>query len=210
MTEDNRTLQWTTPEAVEAFNYVTAFLTEYGVTQNGFQTDGQTAFGSGKAALHVDGSFRVGTYKNDAPDLNYKIVPLPSKNEQASFASFWCNTITRNAAEGDKAIAAAKWIDFLASADVMRQWTPAVGELPARVALAEDPALMEDDKVAPFIESLPYSYATFMVNEADLRQAVLDAFDEVVLTGVDPEAALQAAQDKVQAQMDEYWASIDG
>lgn len=209
-TEDNRTLQWTTPEAIEAFNYVTAFLVEHGVTQNGFQTDGQTAFASGLAALHVDGSFRVGTYKSSAPDLNYKIVPLPGHKEKASFASFWCNTITRNAAEGDKAIAAAKWIDFLASADVMKQWTPAVGELPARVSLAEDPALMEDEKVAPFVESLAFSYATFMVNEADLRQAVLDAFDGVVLTGMDPEIALQEAQDKIQTQLDEYWASIDG
>lgn len=209
-TEDNRTLQWTSEEGIESFNFLTSFLTEYDLTQNGFQTDGQTAFGSGKAALHVDGSYRVSTYTNNSPDLNYKIVPLPEYKEKASFASFWCNTITRNAAEGDKAIAAAKWIDFLASADVMKRWTPAVGELPARVALAEDPSLMEDPKVAPFIESLPYSYATFMVNEADLRQAVLDAFDNVVLAGLDPEVALQEAQDKIQAQLDEYWASLDG
>ncbi len=210
MTEDNRTLQWTSEEAIEAFTYVTNFLTEHGVTQSGFQTDGPTAFGSGKAALHIDGSYRVGTYTNDAPDLNYKIVPLPMQKEQASFASFWCNTITRNAAEGDKAIASAKWLDFLASADVMKRWTPAIGELPARAALAEDPALMEDEKLAPFIESLAYSYATFMVNEADLRQAVMDAFDNVTLAGLDPEAALQEAQDKIQVQLDEYWASLEG
>ena len=208
-TEDNRTLQWTSPEGIESFNFLTSFLTEHDVTQAGFQTDGQTAFGSGVAALHIDGSFRVSTYANNAPDLNYKIVPLPEYKEKASFASFWCNTITRNAAEGDKAIASAKWIDFLASAEVMKQWTPAVGELPARASLAEDPALMEDEKIAPFIESLPYSYATFMVNEAELRQAVLDAFDNVTLAGLDPEVAVQEAQDKIQAQLDEYWASID-
>lgn len=209
MTEDNRTVQFTTPEAIEAFNYHVAFLMEHGVTQNGFETDGPTAFQNGKAALHVDGSYRVGTYTTNAPDLNYKIVPLPSHKEQASFASYWCNTITRNAADGDKAIAAAKWIDFLASVDVMKRWTPAVGELPARTSLAADPDLLANDKIAPFIESLPYSYATFMVNEADLRQFVMDAYDNVTLAGVDPEAALQEAQDKVQAQMDEYWASLD-
>lgn len=209
MSDDNRTVDFTSPEAVEAFKYHVAFLMEHGVTQNGFETDGPTAFQNGKAALHVDGSYRVGTYTTNAPDLNYKIVPLPANKAQASFASFWCNTITRNAAEGDKAIAAAKWIDFLASADVMKRWTPAVGELPARTALAEDPELLANEKVAPFIESLPFSYATFMVNEADLRQFVMDAYDNVTLAGVDPEAALQEAQEKVQAQMDEYWASFD-
>ncbi|HWV22612.1 MAG TPA: hypothetical protein VNZ58_00325, partial [Thermomicrobiales bacterium] len=161
------------------------------------------------AALHIDGSYRLGSLAGDAPDLNFKVVPLPEHKEKASFASFWSNTITRNAAEGDKLIASAKWIDFLSSAEVQKRWTPAVGELPARQALAEDPALMEDEKLAPFIESLAYSYATFMVNEADLRQAVMDAFDQVTLTGVDAEAALQEAQDKVQQQLDEYWSQFE-
>ena len=177
ISEDNRTLNWTSPEAVEAFNFLTAFLLEQKVTQTAFDTDGATAFGNGHAALHVDGSYRVGTYTADHPELEYGIVPLPAHKSQASFASFWCNTITRNAGEGDKMIASAKFIDFLGSADVQKRWTPAIGELPARAALAADPDLMADEKVAPFIESLAFSYATFMVNEADLRQAVMDAFE---------------------------------
>lgn len=206
--EDNRSLRWSEPEGVEAFNWLTAFLTEHGVTQSGFYTDGPTAFAGGYAALHVDGSYRVGSLKIDAPDLNYGIVPLPAHKDQASFASFWANTITRNAAEGDAFIASAKWIDFLASEEVQKRWTPAVGELPARQALASDPALTSNPLVAPFIESLPFSYATFLVNEADLRQFVMDAFDQVTLQGLDAETAIQEAQAKVQAQLDEYWATF--
>jgi multiple sugar transport system substrate-binding protein len=208
ISEDNKTLNWTSPEAVEAFSFLTAFLLEQKVTQVAFDTDGATAFGNGHAALHVDGSYRVGTYTADHPELDYGIVPLPAHKSQASFASFWCNTITRNAGEGDKMIASAKFIDFLASADVQKRWTPAIGELPARAVLAADPDLMADEKVAPFIESLAFSYATFIVNEADLRQAVMDAFDEVTLNGMDPETALADAQAKIQPQYDEYWASF--
>jgi multiple sugar transport system substrate-binding protein len=208
ISEDNRTLNWTSPEAIEAFNYLNAFLLEQGVTQVAFDTDGATAFGNGHAALHVDGSYRVGTYTAEHPELNYGIVPLPEHKSKASFASFWSNTITRNAGEGDKLIASAKFIDFLASADVQKRWTPAIGELPARTSLAADPDLMADEKVAPFIESLAFSYATFIVNEADLRQAVMDAFDEVTLNGMDPETALADAQAKIQPQYDEYWASF--
>ncbi len=204
----NHTLNWTSPEAIEAFKYLTDFLTEYKVTQTGFQTDGPTAFGSGKAALHVDGSYRLGTLDSTFPELNYGVVPLPEHKDKASFASFWANTITRNAAEGDKLIASAKWIDFLSSPSVQQRWTPAIGELPARVELANDPALLENEHLAPFIESLPWSYSTFTVNEADLRQAVMDAFDQVTLNGVDIESALTEAQDKIQAQYDEYWATI--
>jgi multiple sugar transport system substrate-binding protein len=208
ISEDNRTLNWTSPEAVEAFNFLNAFLLEQGVTQVAFDTDGATAFGNGHAALHVDGSYRVGTYTAEHPELNYGIVPLPEHKSKASFASFWSNTITRNAGEGDKLIASAKFIDFLASADVQKRWTPAIGELPARTSLAADPDLMADEKVAPFIDSLAFSYATFIVNEADLRQAVMDAFDEVTLNGMDPETALADAQAKIQPQYDEYWASF--
>jgi multiple sugar transport system substrate-binding protein len=206
--DDKRTINWTSPEAIEAFTYMTDFLLTHGVTQNAFYTDGPTAFGSGFAALHVDGSYRIGSYKINYPDLNYGVVPLPEHKSKASFASFWANTVTRNAAEGDKQIAALKWIDFLASEGVQQRWTPATGELPARASLAADPALLADERLAPFIQSLDFSYATFMVNEADLRQSVMDAFDQVTLNGSDPETALQEAQDKVQAQLDEYWSSL--
>lgn len=208
MSDDGRTLNWTSPEGVEAFTYVTDFLTKYEVTQNGFYTDGQTAFGSGFAGLHIDGSYRVGSYQLNFPDLDYGVVPLPEHKSKASFASFWANTVTRNAAEGDKQIAALKWIDFLASAGVQQRWTPATGELPARTSLAADPTLLADEKLAPFIQSLEFSYSTFMVNEADLRQFVMDAFDNVTLNGMDAQTAIQEAQDKVQAELDEYWNSL--
>lgn len=207
--EDNREVRWHEPEGVEAFEWLVAFLMEHEVTQSGFMTDGQTAFGNGAAALHVDGSYRVGSYANDFPNLNYRIVPLPEKEEQASFASFWANTITRNAAEGDKNIAAHKFINFLSSPEVMRQWTPATGELPARAALAEDEQFTSDEKLAPFIESLPFSYATFLVDEAELRQNVMDAFDHVTLQGMDAQTAVEEAAMQTQERLDEYWAAID-
>lgn len=206
--EDNRTLYWSNPEGVEAFNWMAAFLTEHGVTQNGFQTDGPTAFQSGTAALHIDGSYRVGSLLTGAPDLNYAVVPLPAHKAQASFASFWANTITRNAAEGDRNIAASKFIDFLSSESVQYRWTPRVGELPARQSLSALPEFAANPRLKPFIDSLPFSYATFLVNEADLRQAVIDAFDQVTLNGLDAESAIAEAQARVQTQLDEYWATF--
>ena len=205
MSEDKRTLNWSDPLGVEAFAWYMALITEHQGTENGFYTDGQTAFGTGHAALHVDGSFRLSTYANDAPDLNFGVVPLPAHKEQASFASFWANGITRRAAEGDRMIAAAKWIDFLASPDVMRRWTPAVGELPARQEIANEETFTQDERLAPFIASLPFSHATFFVNETADRQAVMDAMDQVLLEGLDPETAVTEAQAKVQQTLDDYW-----
>jgi multiple sugar transport system substrate-binding protein len=91
----------------------------------------------------------------------------------------------------------------------MRQWTPAVGELPARAALASEEQFTSDEKLAPFIESLPYSYATFLVNEAELRQNVMDAFDHVTLEGMDAAVAVEDAANATQERLDKYWAAID-
>ena len=57
MSEDRQTLNWSDPLGVEAFAWYMALITEHNTTENGFYTDGTTAFQTGHAALHVDGSF---------------------------------------------------------------------------------------------------------------------------------------------------------
>jgi hypothetical protein len=36
----------------------------------------------------------------------------------------------------------------------------------------------------------------------------MDDFDLVTLNGSDPATAIQEAQDKIQAELDEYWSSL--
>jgi multiple sugar transport system substrate-binding protein len=89
----------------------------------------------------------------------------------------------------------------------MRRWTPAVGELPARPEIANEETFTQDEKLGPFIASLPFSYATFFVNETADRQAVMDAMDQVLLEGMDAQTAVTEAEAKVQQILDEYWAN---
>ncbi|MBW7885542.1 MAG: ABC transporter substrate-binding protein, partial [Caldilineaceae bacterium] len=58
-----------------------------------------------------------------------------------------------------------------------------------------------------FVAGLPYAHATFFVDESKDRQALLDAYDAVVLTGADPAAELDIAVETVQEMLDEYWAN---
>ena len=90
----------------------------------------------------------------------------------------------------------------------MRQWVEKVGELPARQAVAREDKYARDARLGPFLQSLDYGYATFFVDEAADRQAVLDAVNEVILNGTSPEQAVKSAADKVQAMLDEYWAGV--
>lgn len=206
MSEDRKKLNWTDPLGVEAFTWYTDQVTKLKVAEKGFTTDDPTAFKTGAAALTVDGNFRISTIKKDAPNLNYGIAPLPMNKKKATFASFWCNSITRKAGDvkGDRFIAAALWNNYLASAGVQKQWTPAVGELPASPAVAQE--FTSDPLYQGFVSQLGDAYATFYVSEADDRQAVIDATDSVILKGASPADALKEAQAKVQMMMDKYWA----
>jgi multiple sugar transport system substrate-binding protein len=207
LTQDLKKLNWNDPKAVEAFTWWTDLVTKHKVGEPGFYTDDQTSFKTGHAALHIDGSFRLSTFAADAPNLNYAIAPLPAHKDKATYSSFWVNCVTKRAT-GPRLEAATKWLQYLTTPEVMRQWTDKIGELPARLAVAKEDKYAKDARLGPFLQSLDYGYATFFVDEAADRQAVLDAVNEVVLNGTPPDKAVKGAADKVQGMLDEYWASV--
>jgi len=61
--------------------------------------------------------------------------------------------------------------------------------------------------IGAFAAGLPYAQSTFFVDESKDRQAILDAYDAVVLTGADPRAELDNAVATVQEMLDEFWSS---
>jgi len=207
MSADLKRLNWTDPKGIEAFSWWTDLVIRHKVGEPGFYTDDQTSFKTGHAALHIDGSFRLSTFASDAPALNYAIAPLPAHKATATYSSFWVNCLTKRAT-GARLEASIKWLQYLTTPEVMRQWVEKVGELPARQAVAREDKYARDTKLGPFLQSLDYGYATFFVDEAADRQAVLDAVNEVILNGTSPEQAVKGAADKVQAMLDEYWASV--
>jgi multiple sugar transport system substrate-binding protein len=52
---------------------------------------------------------------------------------------------------------------------------------------------------------LPYSHATFFVDEARQRQIMIDAILRVIRAGVSPEASLATAAAEEQAVLDAFW-----
>lgn len=203
---DQKTVQWNASEnGYKAFEFLVNLAKVDKVGEKDFFTDDSTAFISGKAALHIDGSYRLGSLKSQAKDLNYGVTVLPSYNGvDTSFGSFWTNGITTNAT-GDKLDASVKFLEYLTSTEVMKTWTQKIGEIGARTEIANDPELLKDDKLAPFIQQLPIADSYFYVDEDADRKALMDAIDKVLLNNVDPKQALDEATAQVQKLLDEYW-----
>ena len=207
--EDGRTVMWNSEEGCEAFSWLAAFETEYMTGSNDLFTDVTTAFVNGEAALHVDGSFRLGSIAGSNPDLNFGVAELPTgpNGERHTFGSYWTHGITRRAAEDDARMeAATKFLQFITTPEAGTLWVNMVGELPAQLEAASDPAILEDPILGPFAAGLEYSHATFFIDESAQRQVLIDAFDQIRLNGADPCEALDEAAALEQEIIDNFWA----
>lgn len=206
ISEDKKTVQWNASDnGYKAFEFLVNLAKTEKVGEKDFFTDDVTAFISGKAALHIDGSYRLGSLAKQAPDLNYGVTVLPTYNGvESSFGSFWTNGITTNAT-GAKLDASVKFLEHLTSVKTMKTWTEKIGEIGAKNEIANDAELLKNEKLAPFIKQLPVADSYFYVDEDADRKALMDAIDQVLLNNADPRKALDEAVAKVQKLLDEYW-----
>jgi multiple sugar transport system substrate-binding protein len=204
--DDQRQVLWNASEAgYEAWEEFLKFETELGTGRRDFEND-QDGFLAGQVCFHIDGSFRLPAVRE--VEFEWGVAELPTHNDvQATFGSYWTHGITSKAVEDPERFdAAVKFLQFITSAEAGRLWVDIVGELPAQLEAANDPVLLEDPGLGAFIAGLPYATATFFVNETDDRQAVIDAYDAVILSGADPRAELDFAVERVQEMFDEFWA----
>ena len=207
--DDHKKILWNaTPGGYDAWQYLVDLTAKHKVSDPTLGQDGPTAWLAQQAGMMVSGSFYLGTARANAK-FNWGVFPMPAgPKAQANFGSFWTHGITTKAAKDPAKLAASvKFLQFITSADVMKRWTPAIGELPARVQVLTDPAFVNDPNLAPFLQTLPVSYASYFVDETADRQALMDAYDAVVLKNADPKQSLDTAVKTVQKLFDDYWAT---
>lgn len=206
LSEDYRKVLWNQSEAgYHAFDFLCMLGGKDGFGEPSFQGGDSTAFINGAAAMTIDGSFRLSTLYTKGQNINWAVTEIPSNNGiRSTFGSFWCNGVLAGVKD-EKLEASTKFLEFLTSYDVMRRWTETVGELGASREIANDPALLADPIMAPFIKSLNYASSYFYVDEAADRQIILDAIDMVLLENMDSREVLDYAVERAQAQLDEYW-----
>jgi multiple sugar transport system substrate-binding protein len=175
------------------------------VGESGFMDESQAAFRAGRAAMTVDGNFRLGAFAAiKSFDCGIAELPASVDGKKANFASFWVNAITSKPT-GAKLEAAKKFIAFVTTAEAMQVWLDTVGELPARRAAAETPKNIANPLYAPFINALPYSYTTVFVDEKAQRQILIDMANRVMIDKQDTKASVAEAAKADQALLDRFY-----
>ncbi len=202
--DDSRKVAYDDAAGLKAVQWYDDLISKEKVSQIGFLTDQPTAFRSGKAALTIDGSFRLGAFDSQK-GLEYGVAELPAFNGvRHNFSSYWVNGIASKT-QGAKRDAAVKFLQFITSPAAMELWLHKVGELPARVAVADRPENRDDPKYGPFIRGLAYAHATDFVDELGQRKVMIDLFDRINLQKTPAADALHQAAGDEQKILDGYY-----
>jgi multiple sugar transport system substrate-binding protein len=205
--DDNKKVTYDSEAGAKALNWYADLQRVHKVGQAGFMDEGQAAFRAGRAAMTIDGSFRLGAF-NNIKGFEWGVAELPAgpDGKRYDFASYWVNAITTKAT-GEKLEASKKFLAFVTSPEAMQVWLDMVGELPARKAAAETDKNLSNPIYGPFLKGLSYSTATVFVDEAGQRQVALDLANRVLIQNQDAKAALAEAAKAEQAILDRFYAA---
>jgi len=199
---DGRKVTYNTKAGATALQWYTDLITKDKVGYPNFATDDVTAFRTQKAAMNIDGSFRIAAFKA-IPELEWQVTELPVHNGvKSNFASFWTHGISAGS-KGAKLDASVKFLKYITSAQAQELWLEKVGELPANPELAAKQA--NTPYVGTFLKGLGYAKATIFVDEAGQRNVFVNMVDEVILKNRTPADAIADAAKVEQKLIDDFW-----
>lgn len=207
-TDDYQTVNYNTEAGLEALNFYSSLFTgDDAVTSIGFMDEPQAAFKAGRAGMHIDGSFRIGSL-NETRGLKWGVTELPAAADgsQSNYASYWVNAITTKA-EGEKYDAAVKFMEYISSDEAMQIWLDVVGELPAKPSVGLTDANANNSVYGPFIKGLAYAHTTKFADESGQRQAMVEMVERMTLQDMSAEESLAVAAEAEQKILDEYYNS---
>ena len=200
--DDGATVTYDDAAGIAATQWYTDLTTVHEVGYTGFMDEGQAAFRAGRAAMTIDGTFRLGSFR-DIEGFEWAVAELPANADglRSNYASYFANGIGAKA-EGEELEAAAKFLEYLSSPEAMQLWLEVVGELPARPEVALTEANLADPIYAPFLKGLEYAHTTTFVDEQAQRQVTMDMANRVFLDGQSVEDSVAEAAAQEQAILD--------
>ncbi|MCH2095353.1 MAG: extracellular solute-binding protein [Rhodobacteraceae bacterium] len=206
--DDYKTVNYNSEAGAKALEfYVGLGNPEDGIAGFGFMDEPQAAFKAGRAAMHIDGSFRIGSL-NKTRGLKWGVTELPATADglKSNYSSYWVNAITTKAKD-EKYDAAVKFMQYVTSDEAMQIWLDVVGELPAKPSVGLTDANASNEVFGPFIRGLENANTTKFVNESAQRQIMVDMVARINLEGASVAEALAEAAAAEQKLLDDFYAA---
>ncbi|MEP2531427.1 extracellular solute-binding protein [Shimia sp.] len=206
-TDDYHTVAYNSEAGLKALEmYVGMADGDDAITAFGFMDEPQAAFKAGRAGMHIDGSFRIGSL-NKTRGLKWGVTELPATADgtRSNYSSYWVNAITTKATD-EKYDAAVKFMQYVTSDEAMQVWLDVVGELPAKPSVGLTDENANNEVYGPFIRGLAYANTTKFANESAQRQLMVEMVERITLQGMSAADSLAIAAEAEQKILDEYYA----
>lgn len=203
--DDYKTVNYDSEAGLAALKFYTDLQKVHEVTLSTFMDEPQAAFKGGRAGMHIDGSFRIGSL-NKIRGLKWGVAELPAAADgtQSNYSSYWVNAITTKAT-GEKYDAAVKFMEYVVSDEAMQIWLDVVGELPAKPSVGMTEKNANDPIFGPFIRGLSYAHTTKFADESAQRQLMVDMVARTDLEDQPVADSLKAAAASEQKILDSYY-----
>lgn len=177
------------PETVEAMERWVSLYRDDQVYNTQF-TKTWAGFRQGLVGMMLGHPAMLGNLPLTAPELDFGVSLVPANGEDhATCVTSWGYVMSAKAPSEQ----ATRFIEFLSSEAVEKEWTMQTGELPARKALLEDPELQKDPKTAVAISSMNDAFVGRLQTSA-LETAWKEAYDRLQNTDEDVQAILTDCQ----------------
>jgi multiple sugar transport system substrate-binding protein len=153
------------------------------------------AFVNGQAAMMVNGPWQIPVVQEEAPDLNWGVVPLPVGETGASILGGENYAIVAGSPNVDAAWDLLTWSQ---EPDVLKEYLTTAGKLPSHAGMADDPEWSDDPVIGAFTEQLevakPRAYGP---NYPEISSEVQLAMQAAISGESSVEDALARAQETV-------------
>jgi len=200
ISQDGTTAIADSPENLEALTYVQQMLVD-GVLAFPSAIDsgwGGEAFGSGRAAMTIEGNWIMGALRNDYPDVPFLVAELPAGpagQGTLQFTNCW-----GIAADSPNQQAALELVEFLTSTEQQAGFAEAFGVMPSVLSAGDDFRTAFPDQVA-FLDSAEFAIGMPTVQGASDVIGDLNGQIEGLATA-DLAGLLTSVQTNMQAVLD--------
>lgn len=188
------------PENVEALELVQQMLRDGTLAYpSAIDTGwGGEAFGSGRAAMTIEGNWVIGALRNDFPDVGYRVVELPAgPGGQGTLQFTNCWGIAADSANQETAL---ELVEFLTATDQQLAFAEAFGVMPSVESAAEGFRELFPEQAA-FVDSA--EFATGMPTLEGASNVIADMNGQIEgLADADVAGLLASVQTNLQAVVD--------
>jgi multiple sugar transport system substrate-binding protein len=166
----------------------------------------QQFFITQRVAFMITGNWYLNTLPKYAPDIEFgmNVMPVPAEgDESATWAGGWSVVIPQGAKNPE---GAWRFMQYIAGEPGQRSYVADIGNLPTISSLLQDDELLGDEQHIFFAQTLLPTAKSRPPLPVGVRywDELTSAWERVFLNQEEPAAALAAAKERVQPELQEY------